>query len=89
MRTLPSVTFDLLGYAAGISSMSYALYIGATLLGAIPMTLFTVLLGNSLEVGSIKYFAVILLIGIIGLVVSTILIQRFEISSFFKKNKKV
>jgi uncharacterized membrane protein YdjX (TVP38/TMEM64 family) len=88
MRMLPSVTFDLLGYAAGISSMSYALYIGSTLLGAIPMTLFTVLLGNSIEVGSMKYIALVLLIGVIGLIVGTIIMQRSNISSFFKKKKR-
>jgi uncharacterized membrane protein YdjX (TVP38/TMEM64 family) len=88
MRMLPSVTFDVLGYAAGLSSMPYALYIQSSLLGAFPMTLYTVLLGVSLEVGSTRYIIGMLIIGVIGLVAGTIIIQRTNISSFFKKKKR-
>jgi uncharacterized membrane protein YdjX (TVP38/TMEM64 family) len=87
LHMLPSVTFDLIGYAAGLSNMPYPVYIGATILGSVPMLLFTTMLGNSLQLKSWKYIIVVILLGIIGLIVGSV-ISLYSKNNTLPKNKE-
>jgi uncharacterized membrane protein YdjX (TVP38/TMEM64 family) len=47
IRIVPSVSFDLAGYAAGISKLKYSTFIAASLLGTAPMAIMQNFLGRS------------------------------------------
>lgn len=89
MRVLPSVTFDLIGYSAGLSSMQYRIYIGSTLLGAIPMTLFTIFLGHSLHIKSLQFTVVVIILGISAVTTGSYIAHRIHISSLSDEKLKL
>ena len=89
MRVLPSVTFDFVGYSAGLSSMPYGIYLGSTLLGAVPMTLFTIFIGNSLHIKSLHFAFAVIVVGLIAVTVGSYIFHRLHISSLSESGKKI
>ena len=69
MRLLPTLSFDMLSYAAGLSSLSFKKYILATMSGLIPLAIITTLLGHSANIHSSFLAAISLLVGAIVIVV--------------------
>lgn len=62
MRMIPMLPFDVVGYAAGISSISFKKYIIGTLIGDIPGVFAYTLLGSSLsEPGSMRFYLSIII----------------------------
>lgn len=87
MRIVPSVTFDLIGYAAGLSSMPFSVYLASTMIGMFPATLFTVFLGRSIKVGSWTDAFIILSVGIICLIIGTVVMNRVNTNLMKRSNK--
>ncbi len=58
MRLLPSVSFDILGYAAGISTMRLRTYLLANIVGMLPTTYLLISVGYSVK--SHAYFTAVI-----------------------------
>ena len=63
MRLTPTLSFDLLSYAAGLSSIRYRSYILSTMCGMLPLSIITVLLGYSAGLHSKSIPIIILAVG--------------------------
>lgn len=63
MRLTPTLSFDILSYAAGLSTIRYKAYIIATLCGMIPMTTVSVLLGYGAGLHSKTMPVIVIAIG--------------------------
>lgn len=62
MRMVPMLPFDVVGYAAGVSSISFKKYIIGTLIGDLPGVFAYTLLGSSLsEPGSMRFYLSIII----------------------------
>lgn len=81
MRLTPTLSFDILSYAAGLSIIRYKPYILATLCGMIPLISISALLGYSAGLHS-KIFPVVI-IGIGAIVITCI----FFVFKKFHQNK--
>lgn len=82
MRLTPTLSFDLLSYAAGLSSISFTKYILATIGGMVPLITIITLLGYSASIHS-KMFAIItVVIGILFIGVTAYIFNKI-----FKQNK--
>lgn len=83
MRLSVIFNYDALGYAAGLTSMSYRDFIAATMIGILPEMVTYSLMGKNIEHPlSLKFIAPIIMIVIIALIASYL--YRSKIS---KKNK--
>jgi uncharacterized membrane protein YdjX (TVP38/TMEM64 family) len=65
MRLMPTLSFDILSYAAGLSTIRYRLYIIATFCGMLPLSIITTLLGYSAGLHSKMIPIIILTMGTI------------------------
>lgn len=79
MRLTPTLSFDLLSYTAGLSSIRYKSYILATMCGMLPLSIITVFLGYSAGLNSKSIPIIILAVG------SLVIMSMFLI---FKKVSK-
>lgn len=70
MRLTPTLSFDILSYAAGLSTISYKKYVLATIFGMIPLLVVSSLLGYSAGLHS-KTLPIVV-IGIGGIVITSI-----------------
>ena len=75
LRLLPGPTYPLVSFAAGYSSLSYARYILASLMGVLPGLALLVLAGDIAESSPIFAFALVALL-VIGLVIIGHFINR-------------
>lgn len=63
LRLFPTLSFDLLSYIAGISSLSLRTYMFATVVGLVPLALITTILGYSVQIHSGSVALVAVLVG--------------------------
>ena len=68
MRLLPTLSFDVLSYAAGLSSLSFRTYFFATTAGLIPLAIITTVLGHSANIHSATLATTTLFVGAIVIV---------------------
>lgn len=61
LRLFPTLSFDVLSYVAGISSLSLRTYMLATVIGLVPLAIITTVLGHSVHIrsGSVALIAVL------------------------------
>ncbi len=78
MRLTPTLSFDILSYAAGLSTIRYKSYILATLCGMIPLSIITALLGYSAGLHSKMSPIIILIIGAITITVVFFLFKKIN-----------
>lgn len=78
LRIIPSVSFDMISYGAGLTSMRWKTFATATFLGIIPGTISVVLVGAGLtEDSSLSWWGVALYAVLI--IAGAILTQRFNL----------
>ena len=82
MRLTPTLSFDFLSYASGLSSISFTRYILATTGGMVPLTTITTLLGYSASIHSKMFAAITLIVGILFIGIVAYLFKRI-----FKQEK--
>lgn len=82
MRLTPTLSFDFLSYASGLSSISFTRYILATTGGMVPLITITTLLGYSASVHSKMFAVTTLLIGTLFIGITVYLFKRI-----FKQEK--
>lgn len=76
-RALPIFPFDIISYAAGLSSLSLPIYAGATLLGIIPSIFLLTSLGSAFTI-SLPFALGISAIALISLVLLPLIIRRYN-----------
>lgn len=81
MRLAPTLSFDILSYAAGLSTIRYKPYILATLCGMLPLLIVSTVLGYSAGLHSKSLPVIIIILG--ALIIATIFIL------FKKANKNI
>lgn len=77
MRLTPTLSFDLLSYASGLSSISFRTYILATIGGMIPLSIITTLLGHSAGIHSQKFAIITILVGALFIIITTYIFNKF------------
>ncbi|MEU7764955.1 TVP38/TMEM64 family protein [Nocardia sp. NPDC049190] len=75
LRLIAAVPFSVINYCCGLSSIRFWPYMTATLLGVLPGTIGTVILGDALtgttHPGLLVFSAACLAVGVVGLIVDT------------------
>jgi uncharacterized membrane protein YdjX (TVP38/TMEM64 family) len=69
MRLFPTVSFDMLSYAAGVSRLSFRKYLIATVSGLIPLAVITTMLGHSVNLHSSRLAILSVGIGILSIAI--------------------
>ena len=83
MRLSIIFNYDALGYAAGLTSMSYKDFIAGTMIGILPEMVTYSLMGKNIEHPlSVRFIVPIIMVVIIGLIASYLYKSRIS-----KKNK--
>ena len=82
MRLTPTLSFDMLSYASGLSSLSFKKYIVATAGGMIPLIVITTLLGYSASIHSRMFAVSTLVVGSLFVVLTAYIFKKI-----FKQNK--
>lgn len=84
MRLTPTLSFDLLSYAAGLSSISFKRYILATIGGMVPLITIITLLGYSASIHSRMFAFATIIIGV--LFIGT---TAYIFNNIFKQEKTI
>lgn len=84
MRLTPTLSFDLLSYASGLSSISFKRYILATIGGMVPLITITNLLGYSASIHSKMIAVTTIIVGILFIGVTAYTFKRI-----FKQEKTI
>ena len=87
LRLIPSVSFDMISYGAGLTAMSFRTFIVATTLGIIPGTISIVLVGSGLTSENNLSWIGIIIYGIL-VVAGVVLSQRMHVSGKKISEKK-
>lgn len=83
-RLFPTLSFDLLSYVAGISSLSLRTYMLATVTGLIPLAIITTVLGYSVHIRSGTVALIATLVGGMGILIIYLLFHTI----ILKKQRK-
>ena len=77
MRLLPTLSFDMLSYVAGLSALTFRKYFLATLCGLIPLAIITTLLGHSANINSGTLATASLIVGGVVIVAISYFTRHF------------
>ena len=77
MRLLPTLSFDMLSYVAGLSALTFRKYLLATLCGLIPLAIITTLLGHSANIHSRTLATASLIVGGVVIVAISYFTRHF------------